>query len=211
MRAQKNMLLTLCLSNGVPMLAAGSEVSHSQGGNNNAYCQDNEISWINWQDGEKSAQEHELYKFIHAALSLRAEFSLYRQNHFIHDNDPRFSVSWLNAQGAPMTDQDWHQHDGHCLGYLMEDIQDDKALLLLFNASSKSEMFYLPEQEAHHCWRIRLYTYAEERMGECLTPGKPLLLHGHSAWVLSSHLKMPNCSVNDEFMSQTFNLTKQGV
>ncbi|ATD00406.1 glycogen debranching protein GlgX [Pseudoalteromonas spongiae] len=212
LRAQKNLLLTLCLSNGVPMLCGGSEVAHSQGGNNNAYCQDNEISWIDWHaNGLGEPQQHPLYQFISRALKLRSEFSLYRQSHFIHDDDPRFSVTWLNEHGALMQDSDWHNPDGHCLGYLMEDIQDDKALLLLFNASSNNVMFKLPEQEAHHCWRIRLSSYSNERDNECVSPGQMLTLSSYSAWVLSSHIKMPASKQHATDTSQTFNLTKQGV
>jgi len=72
-------------------------------------------------------------------------------------------------------------------------------------------MFQLPSQEAHHCWRIRLYTFSNERDDECLAPGQTLLLNSHSAWVLSSHIKMPASKQESEDASQTFNLTKQGV
>ena len=212
LKQQKNALITLFMSCGVPMIAAGTELCHSQKGNNNAYCQDNEISWIDWHaNGLDEPQQHPLYQFISRALKLRSEFSLYRQSHFIHDDDPRFSVTWLNEHGALMQDSDWHNPDGHCLGYLMEDIQDDKALLLLFNASSNNVMFKLPEQEAHHCWRIRLSSHSNERDDECVSPGQMLTLSSYSAWVLSSHIKMPANKQHVTDTSQTFNLTKQGV
>lgn len=208
MRCQKNMLMTLCLSSGVPMLSAGVEVGHTQNGNNNAYCQDNEISWINWQSANGSIQQHELFQFIRQLLTLRNEFSLYRQNHFIHDDDARFSVSWLNELGSLMTDSDWHHPNSHCLGYLMEDKQDDKALLLLFNASNQAINFVLPEQEPYHCWQVRLNTAMAEVVTDCIPPKQSFLLDKHSAVIFSSHPKMPEKTNNAE---PVFQLTKQGV
>ncbi len=181
---QKNLLLTLALSQGVPMICAGSEVAHSQKGNNNAYCQDNDINWIDWQKEQACPAEHPLYQFIQTAFALRNEMSFFQQEHFIHDNDPRFDLQWLNSQAQPMTESDWQQSDNHHLSYLITDKEEKKSLLILFNASNCELLFSLPNSQK--LWQQRIDTSSNTQTEVIFPSDCAITIKAHSSWVLSS-------------------------
>ncbi len=187
-KMQKNMLLTLCLSSGVPMLTGGVECGNSQDGNNNAYCQDNPIGWVNWPQIQKP-HEHELYIFITQLLAIRAQYSLYRQNHFIHDNDPRYTVNWCDQHGQIMTDHAWHNEATKALGYHIIDREDNCELLLLFNASEQEVKFELPvlrpTTSQNASWQIKLTT-CDSPVNNLAEPKHFIRLSALSAWVLSN-------------------------
>lgn len=107
-RQAANLMVTLCLSNGVPMITAGDERGRTQGGNNNAYCQDNEISWMDWRADDAWLDVDELTK---AALRLRREHPALRQRHWFEGrptiNDGPLDLAWIHAAGRLMTDADW--------------------------------------------------------------------------------------------------------
>jgi glycogen operon protein len=165
-RQQRNMVATLLLSQGVPMIAHGDELGRSQRGNNNVYCQDSQLSWMDWAD----ARHHELLtEFTMSLVRLRAEHPVFRRRRFfqgrpiigsdIHD------IVWLRADGQPMTDDDWNFGFAKTLAIYLngEGIPDrdelgqrivDDSFLLLFNAYHQSVTFTLPEELYGRIWDI---------------------------------------------------------
>src|SRR3546814_2272889 len=103
-RSQRNLLTTLLLSQGVPMLVAGDEMGRSQGGNNNAYCQDNEISWQDWED-----LDEDLLEFATRLIELRREHPTFRRRRYFHGRPIRgtLDVGWCRHDGQEMTDRRW--------------------------------------------------------------------------------------------------------
>jgi glycogen operon protein len=152
LQQQKNMLLTLLLSKGVPMLSLGSEMAHSQGGNNNAYCQNNRTSWLAWKDSQFS---HPLTRFIDDVLRIRKQFSIFKHRFFVHDNDPRYDVAWFTESGTNMQQDDWHQGDRQVLIYSLTDKHTNQALLIILNAGSEPVTCQLPNLDKGK-WQLAL-------------------------------------------------------
>jgi glycogen operon protein len=152
------------------MLVAGDELGRSQQGNNNAYCQDNPISWLKW---ELKQPERELLEFTQRIISLRKAHPLFRRNYFFKGRPIRGGevkdIIWLNPDGAEISDEDWNQAFSRCLGVyyaggkMIETdergklLKDDN-LLLLLNAHHEDIAFMLPEYEAQHTWDVLLDT-----------------------------------------------------
>jgi len=180
------MLLTLALSQGIPMLSAGVEVGHSQNGNNNAYCQDNEISWIDWCKEVELPEKHTLFVFIEKVFAIRKRLSFYQHDRFIHDNDPRFKLQWLNSQAKPMDEADWQARENHCLGYFITDINENCALLVLFNANADDTLFSLPRLPDNGSWQQSLDTHANKECPVVFPSGCRVMLKAHSSWLLLS-------------------------
>ena len=145
-RRKRNMMATLMLSQGTPMLLAGDEMSNSQGGNNNAYCQDNETGWVNWP-----AQEDPFFTFCEQAISFRRMHPLLRQTRFLHsrkrlvDGEP--DLFWRRANGEPMRQADWDDPDLDILVAEMrmasgspEYVQREGALLVVLNRGNAVEI-----------------------------------------------------------------------
>ncbi len=144
-RQKRNLLATLLLSRGTPMLLAGDELGRTQQGNNNAYCQDNELSWLDW-----ARAEPELVEFTARAIALRRRFRAFRKSAFTHD------IVWLSRQGGGMTEADWHG-GGRCVGALF----GEEGLLLLLNAHDGEIAFALPAGS----WTVLLDTAGESPIG----------------------------------------------
>ncbi|MES2967213.1 MAG: glycogen debranching protein GlgX [Pseudomonadota bacterium] len=112
---KRNLLATLLFSQGVPMLLAGDEIGHTQGGNNNAYAQDNEVTWIDWAKGDAS-----LARFVGRLTALRKAYPVLRQRRFLHSRaralDGLPDVAWRRADGATPRPEDWHDPAFRCLG-----------------------------------------------------------------------------------------------
>jgi isoamylase len=155
-RQQRNFLATLAFSQGVPMLAAGDEMCRTQHGNNNAYCQDNETSWIDWA---MPYEARALLDFARRAIALRNGHPLFRRRTYFHgraERDPAVKdISWLDPDGRELSDQDWEQSFARCLGVLMSgralterdergNLVEDDDLLLLLNAHHDEIPFTLP-------------------------------------------------------------------
>jgi glycogen operon protein len=168
-RQRRNFLTTLFLSQGVPMLCGGDEWGRTQNGNNNAYCQDNEISWLNWEHNDKQKQ---LFEFTRKLIHLRKEHPVFRRPKFlkgrrIPNSDIR-DVMWFNPGGNQMSDAEWTSPFVRCLGMLLsgdatdvlnfegEPIRDD-TFLLLINAHYEPISFVLPGQEYIE-WQLMLDT-----------------------------------------------------
>jgi isoamylase len=153
---KRNLLATLLLSQGIPMLVAGDEMGRTQGGNNNAYCQDNEISWLAWDlDGPRA----QLAGFVERLIRLRREHPVFRRRHFFQGRTPQGvgkDIAWLKPDGSEMSDEEWDREFARGLGMLLagEALQEtdmrgrpvrDANFLLLFNAHHEPIPFRLPE------------------------------------------------------------------
>lgn len=145
LRAKKALLATLILAQGTPMLLAGDELGHSQQGNNNAYCQDNPITWLNWQDSEK-----QLTDYVAQLIALRQEIpALHAPGWWQGQADAQgiIDVEWLNPSGQALQPHDWEDPSGRALM-----IRFSGQWLLLINASAHQLHFNLPEGQ----WQLRL-------------------------------------------------------
>ena len=163
-RRQRNLLATLLLSQGTPMIAAGDEFGRSQRGNNNAWCQDNELSWIDWRsigvEGER------LREFTRKLLELRRRFPALRADQYRHRPAAAGGpgLQWLTEDGEPMTDEHWHEADRRRFGLLAsaagnDEEGADRHLLALFNASQEDAGFRLPPLPKGN-WRLEIDTAA---------------------------------------------------
>ena len=131
--AQSGLLMSLLLANGTPMLLAGDEFGNTQYGNNNAYCQDNEITWLKWANFNE-----ELFELTKQTIALRKQIgSLNRDQWWSGEN-----VQWLNIEGEPMTVEDWQNRETKALQIVL-----DNRWLLLINAKAESQAFCLPVGE----------------------------------------------------------------
>jgi glycogen operon protein len=166
-RQQRNFLATLLLSQGVPMLLGGDEFGRTQGGSNNAWCQDNEISWFDWGSADGALRE-----FVRRMIALRAEHPVFRRGSFLSGAASRSGlpdVWWFRPDGRRMTQRDWTSPDTHTLGVFLngqeirartdhgEEIVDD-SFLLLFNAHFEPVEFTLPSRRLGAHWELELAT-----------------------------------------------------
>ena len=161
-RQCKNMLTTLFLSQGVPMLLAGDEVGHSQGGNNNAYCQNNELSWFDWSH---DISRIELLNFTRKLIQLRKRFPLLCHRQYIHEsaNFEEPSLDWFSRHGTQMTKNLWCEPNTRSLSVVISgELEAQKgcrqALLLMLNTDEQSLDFYLPNLAKLGHWHCLLHT-----------------------------------------------------
>ena len=168
-RQRRNFLTTLLLSQGVPMLTGGDEWCRTQNGNNNAYCQDNEISWFNWERDEKQNQSLD---FARRLIQFRKDHPVFRRPKFLKGRRIPGSeirdVMWFNPGGSLMSEEEWASRFVRCLGMLLsgdtsdvvtfegEPVRDD-TFLLLINAHYEPIPFVLPGQENLE-WQLILNT-----------------------------------------------------
>jgi len=145
-RVMRSLILSLVCSQGVPMLRQGDELGHTQLGNNNAYPQDNAISWIDWTLGP---DEQSMFEFVRAALALRRAQPELRREQFFRGAVPGQTpdVTWLRPDGAHMQDADFHAHDGRAFGmWIHADESEAPSTLMLFNAHAIRVEFTLPAE-----------------------------------------------------------------
>jgi glycogen operon protein len=168
-RQQRNFLTTLLLSQGTPMLLGGDEMGRTQGGNNNPWCQDNEISWYDWSE---TPQASELREFTRRLIRLRREHPVFRRERFLLGQEVQGSglpdVWWFRPDGRKMTRRDW-QSGEPVVGMFLngreiitpgphgEDIEDD-SFVLLFNANEHDRTFMLPRRRFGAQWALELST-----------------------------------------------------
>lgn len=163
LRQIKNMLATLMLSQGVPMILAGDEVGRSQKGNNNAYCQDNDINWLNWEGDALYAED--LKPFVASLTNLRKRFSMLAHDRFIHsdDNESAVNITWFHQSGFAMQKEHWHSHHAATLGYLIEEKEPGSPVILcLFHAGKEPIEFQLPEIDSIDHWQVVIDTTASD-------------------------------------------------
>ncbi len=209
-RQQRNFLATLFLSQGVPMLLGGDELGRTQRGNNNAYCQDNEVSWYDWANADQ-----DLLAFTCQLAALRRAHPVFRRRGWFSPyGDPQGShgppirraaggpalpeIGWLTPDGTEMTDEHWISElsrslqvflNGLALGmpdHRGEPIVDD-TFLILFHAQPEDKPFRLPPARWGAVWRRVMDTdrgFAGGRGGEQLAAGAELVVRGRSLWLL---------------------------
>jgi isoamylase len=169
-RMQRNLLATLAFSQGVPMLSHGDEIGRTQGGNNNVYCQDGPISWVDWELDEP---RRGLLEFTRDLFRLRRENPVFRRRGFFSGGPLKHGgskdVSWIRADGLELSDEDWREPSLRVLGKLVHGQASDElderghpnrgnTLLLLLNGSSRSRHFTLPVLPETGVWRERINT-----------------------------------------------------
>jgi len=175
-RQQRNFLTTLLLSQGVPMVLGGDEFGRSQYGNNNAWCQDNEISWFRWEEADL-----ELTEFTKRLIELRKDHPVFRRSRFLTGREVLGSglpdVWWFRPDGRRMTQRDWQRGDAYTLGVFLNGqeiptrgpdgspIVDD-SFLLLFNAHYEPVTFALPTRRFGARWVVDLGTAESPADGE---------------------------------------------
>ena len=192
-RQQRNLIATLLLSQGVPMLLAGDEIGRSQRGNNNAYCQDNELSWLDW---ELADTNRALLRFTRRMVSLRAEHPVFRRRDFfqgrpLHGSAIR-DIVWLQPGGSEMTEQEWKQDHARALAVFLagDGLNDvdrrgrpvyDDSFLLMFNAHDDEVVFVVPPELVRSPGILLLDTSREDDLREApFDASQPYALAGRS-------------------------------
>jgi isoamylase len=169
-RMKRNFLATLFLSQGVPMILGGDEIGRTQRGNNNAYCQDDESSWFNWDVGETGYQ---LCNFVKEVIAVMQGNPILRRRAFFtgepYPDMQTKDVTWVRSDGTEMTEEDWADPDAHSIGMLLLGLATDEvdtrgrsyagdSLLLLLNAGTRSRSYTMPPMELAGVWEEVLNT-----------------------------------------------------
>jgi glycogen operon protein len=200
LRAQqrRNFITTLMLSQGVPMLLHGDELGRSQGGNNNGYCQDSELTWIDWENIDEG-----LLEFTKAVTKLRCDHPTFRRRRFFNGRpvrrglgEPVADIDWLTPAGEQMTDEDWDAGYAKSLAVYLngvgiretdergEYVTDDH-FYLAFNASPEAIEFTLPGDDYSRSWTTVLDTAEMNEVEPVeLKPGETVTVHERSIVVL---------------------------
>ena len=194
-RQMRNLMGTLLLSQGTPMVLAGDEFGRTQRGNNNAYCQDNEISWVDWSLLETRSS---LFQFVKQLIAFRHLYPILRRNLFLtgqlaEDSGVR-DVTWINANGGPMEEQHWTDTTIHCFGMLLDggapttgrrQPGKDMTVLVLVNGHHEPVQFTLPPCVGASEWTLLLDTNLPERpQDQTFTMGAHYLLTDRSLVLL---------------------------
>ncbi|MDT7951774.1 MAG: glycogen debranching protein GlgX [Acetobacteraceae bacterium] len=179
-RQKRNMLATLLFSQGLPMLVAGDEFGRTQHGNNNAYCQDNEISWINW-DIDEAGQS--LSRFVAKLAQIRRNFPILRRERFLtgtyNEELQVRELTWLTPAGTEMAPENWEDPVAKCMGLILDGRAQvtgirqrgsDRTVLLIVNASHDAVNFQLPEVFGGSDWRLMIDTNQPDLEGEPIFP-----------------------------------------
>ncbi len=192
-RQKRNFLATLMLSQGVPMLLGGDEFGRSQNGNNNAWCQDNELSWFDW-----SKADPELQEFARKVIELRQSEPVFRRQDFFVGDEVRGSdlpdVVWLRPDGEEMTQEDWDRGDAHALAVFLNGqaiASNDRegrqirgsSFLIFFNAHYEPLEFTLPPLVGDS-WRLLIDTGDDDAVGAGFEAGAQLEVRDRSLVVL---------------------------
>jgi isoamylase len=199
-KQMRNMLATLLLSQATPMMLAGDEFCRTQKGNNNAYCQDNEISWLNW----KLADQHkDLVEFVRRLIAIRDAYPVLHRSRFLTGAvNPLLGVkdvTWIFPTGDEMTQENWNNRDLHSLGMLIDgraqptaiqEFGSDATILLILNSSHQQGEFVLPGPVNSESWLLLLDTGQPQRGSaiserEHFPPGHKFAVAGRSFYALA--------------------------
>ena len=196
-RQTANLIVTLLLSTGVPMLTAGDEIGRTQRGNNNAYCQDNEVSWLDWQSADDWSQVTDL---VHRTLDIRHRHPVFRQRHFFAGRPAvpggRKDIAWFSEAGTELTEDEWWDPHRRTLGlFLAGDAirtrnRDgsrvaDASFLLWLHAEPDDETVRLPDDGTWaSSYTVLIDTGRPERENQVVTAGTSLRLTGRSTVLL---------------------------
>jgi isoamylase len=177
-RQRKNLLATLLLSAGVPMILGGDEIGRTQGGNNNAYCQDNEISWFDWDNAND-----ELREFTARLIGLRAQNLALRPEWFRGAPDAGFddSVEIVGAAGAPLAEEDWDDPDARSITLVFQHRDADSFALLLNSAGNGVEFTLPPAPDAG--WELAISSDPEQTVS---ADASTIIVTDHSFTLLQS-------------------------
>ncbi len=193
-RMKRNLLTTLMFSQGVRMLLGGDEFGRTQQGNNNAYCQDNVTSWVNWEIDDK---DHEFCNFVRELVSIFSEHAILRRRDFLSGTatgGPMKDVTWIRPDGQEMTTQDWSDPETQTIGMLLLGSAADEidfrgrstrgnTLLLLLNAGSRSRSYALPAMAEPGRWEELLNTARPAPAGRAVNAAS-VHLASHSSLLL---------------------------
>ena len=174
-RQMRNFMTTLLVSSGVPMILHGDEIARTQHGNNNVYCQDNELSWQPW---DLSDEQRQMLEWTQRVIRLRREHAVLRRRNFFRGRPIRGSdlkdILWVRPDGQEMSEAEWQDSGMRALGVYLSghaaDITDDEgqsivgdSLLILFNTSDRAVTFTFPDVNHGNAWRLALDTMHPER------------------------------------------------
>jgi isoamylase len=203
---KRNFLATLLLSQGLPMLLAGDEFGHTQFGNNNAYCQDNELTWLRWDELERDPR---LFEFVRSLTRVRLEHPALRRTHFFHgahftEDAPLKDITWLMPDGAEMTEEAWSAGHPRTLGLLLGGDPGDKfvsllgypeideTFLLLLNAHFEAVPFLLPHALGLAHWDVVIdTTWPQAPRGTLVAPGSTFAANARSLTLFSGRTARP--------------------
>jgi isoamylase len=193
-RQKRNLLTTLFLSQGVPMLVAGDEFGRTQQGNNNAYCQDNEISWLNWAEAD-----HDLLAFTRELIQLRKDHPAFRRRRWFQGQPVKGKgledIAWFLPEGTEMEDENWNHDFARSLGVFLngkglhsvgpegEHIVDDD-FYVIFNAHHEALEYKIPEKLLGQNWKVILDTGHEGTIGQALNERESISVEGLSIVLL---------------------------
>jgi isoamylase len=193
-RQIRNLLATLLLSQGTPMMVAGDEFGRTQQGNNNAYCQDNEISWVDWS---LAARNETLLRFARKLIAVRHKYPILRRNLFLNGEYIEElgvrDVTWINTCGQRMSEHDWHDPALRCFGMLLDGRAqtsgirqrgEEATILIVFNGDHEPIEFILPETVRAYQWCLLVDTNFHRQKKEIPFPiGGSYLVTGRSLLV----------------------------
>jgi glycogen operon protein len=202
-RQKRNFLATLFLSQGVPMLCGGDEIGRTQQGNNNAYCQDNELSWLDWKQDKT---RRSLLTFTRSVIALRRQHPVLRRRQFLYGRRIRGSevkdLSWFRPDGKEMTEESWHDPLARCIGLRLAgdaieevdgqgDLILDDTVLILLNAHHEPLPFTLPAHRPGVKWELVLDTRTPDgrRLHRPMRGGEMYSLEGRSLALLQLRRK----------------------
>lgn len=199
-RQKRNLLTTLFIAQGTPMLLAGDEIGNSQQGNNNAYCQDNEISWLDWSvlTDDNSNKNNQL-SYVKQLITLRKQHPLLNRSHYHHGQQISKKtglkdINWLNCRGEVMQTTDWQDQEIKCFAMLLgqtdepsleavEQAEQDDALLVIFNAHPCEINYQLPTLPGY--WQQLINTSEETRIKQKNITESAINVAAHSCLMLS--------------------------
>ncbi|MCW5953926.1 MAG: glycogen debranching enzyme GlgX, partial [Propionibacteriaceae bacterium] len=194
-RTTRNMMATLLLSAGIPMITAGDEMGRTQRGNNNAYCQDSPVSWVDWTDTWPGQLD-----LTTTVLKLRAEHPLLRPTTFRHRQEildaagaptGRASIAWFSESGAEMTVEQWHDGGRRTLGQYLSD--SDEAWFVLVHAAGEPVVVTLPDEPWASSYTVAVHTgLPEELPTGTIAAGETLVLPGRTVVVFAISLSGPD-------------------
>jgi glycogen operon protein len=183
-RQARNLLATLFLSQGIPMLLSGDETGRSQAGNNNAYCQDNEISWVDWKRAD-----YDLCAFVAELIALRREHPAFRWRHFRHQ-----AIDWYRNDGALMTTDDWNTPWAKAIGIFLDGSaaeERDNDFYIAFNADREPVEFIIPH-ELGNAWKVVVQTALAAVIPFTVSSGTVFQLEAHSLLVAARFPTKPD-------------------
>jgi isoamylase len=184
-QVRRNQLACLMLAQGIPLLLAGDEVGNSQSGNNNAYCQDNPIGWVDWSGSGREGDD--MTALVGQLTELRQQFPQLRPRHWVEGRraDGSYGVLWFTPKATEMTPEDWHFPEGRFLSYVLGPLEKGQPpLYIVLNAASEEIDFVLPMVPNVGHWTARLNTAASQDQQDS-APGATLQAPARSVLVFS--------------------------